>query len=411
MKRIAVLMAAAFVDMLGFAIIFPLLPYYALRLDAQEWMVGWLIASFSIAKLASAPWWGRLSDKYGRRPAIIAGLSTSAAAFLVFGFSTNLWLLFLSRLIQGFGGGTTGVLQAYVGDAFEPKERAKALGWLTASTSAGVMIGPAIGSLAFALGPAAPGLIAAALCVLNVLFAWRLLPESTGNGAGGTRSAKQRSGPKRSIKTAMWEVLKSPGHEVSLLVWIYTVGMLGFVSITGVLVLYLESAFNVTETTVGIFFVYVGALGVVMRALVLGRLIDWLGEIKVMRLGAFLLMLGIFLIAIPDSIFVLALIWGFVPIGTACLFPSTSASVTHRVSDEEFGQALGVQQAFGGIARVVGPVWATAVYQTAGAEVPFYVAAGIVLIAVLLTFLVREPRIPVTAEEVTREEPLPLKPR
>ena len=179
MKRIAVLMAAAFVDMLGFAIIFPLLPYYALRLDAQEWMVGWLIAAFSIAKLASAPWWGRLSDRYGRRPIIIAALSTSAIAFFIFGFASTLWVLFLSRLIQGFGGGTTGVLQAYVGDAFEPKERAKALGWLTASTSAGVMIGPAIGSLTFGLGTAAPGIVAGLLCVLNVAFAWKLLPEST----------------------------------------------------------------------------------------------------------------------------------------------------------------------------------------------------------------------------------------
>jgi len=412
MKRIAVLMAAAFVDMLGFAIIFPLLPYYALRLDAQEWMVGWLIASFSIAKLASAPWWGRLSDRYGRRPIIIAALSTSAIAFFVFGFASTLWMLFLSRVIQGIGGGTTGVLQAYVGDAFEPKERAKALGWLTASTSAGVMIGPAIGSLTFGLGAAAPGIVAALLCVMNVVFAWRLLPESTPRRTtNDARRAAAAAGPPRTIRSAMWQVLRSPGHEVSLLIWIYMVGMLGFVSTTGVLVLYLQSGFAVTETTVGIFFVYVGAMGVVMRALILGKLIDWFGEIKVMRLGATLLMVGIFLIVIPDSVLLLAVFWALVPIGTACLFPATSASVTHRVSEHEFGQTLGVQQAFGGIARVAGPIWATAVYQGFGAQVPFVVAAGVVGVAVLLTFLVREPAEPVTLEEVKKEEPVPLKAR
>ncbi len=408
MKRIAVLMAAAFVDMLGFAIIFPLLPYYALRLDAQEWMIGWLIASFSIAKLASAPWWGRISDRYGRRPAILTGLATSAIAFFVFGFANSLWLLFLSRIIQGFGGGTTGVLQAYVGDAFEPKERAKALGWLTASTSAGVMIGPAIGSLTFGLGAAAPGIVAALLCVVNVVFAWKLLPESTPRTGEGKTASKR---PARSIRAAMLEVLKNPGHEVSLLIWIYTVGMLGFISTTGVLVLYLQSGFAVTETTIGIFFVYVGATGVVMRALILGRLVDWLGEIRVMQLGAILLMLGIFLITIPSSVIMLGIFWALVPVGTACLFPSTSASVTHRVSEHEFGQTLGVQQAFGGVARVAGPIWATAVYQGFGARVPFFIAAGIVAIAVILTFLVKPPVEPVTPDEVLREEPVPLKAR
>jgi MFS family permease len=408
MKRISVLMAAAFVDMLGYAVIFPLLPYYALRLDAQEWMIGWLIASFSIAKLASEPWWGRFSDRYGRRPAILVGLGTSAIAFFVFGFASSLWMLFLSRVIQGLGGGTTGVLQAYVGDAFEAKDRAKALGWLTASTSAGVMIGPAIGSLAFGFGPAAPGIVAGSLCVLNVAFAWKLLPESTTRAARGKVTL---SGPTRSIRTAMWEVLRRPGNEVSLLIWIYTVGMLGFISTIGVLVLYLQSGFGVTETTAGFFFVYVGATSVVMRALILGRLIDWLGEIKVMRLGAILLMTGIFLIVLPDSVIVLAAFWTLVPIGTACLFPTTSASVTHRVSDSEFGQALGVQQAFGGIARVAGPIWATAVYQGFGAEMPFFIASGIVAVAVLLTFLVKPPAERVTLDELLQEEPVPLKAR
>jgi predicted MFS family arabinose efflux permease len=274
------------------------------------------------------------------------------------------------------------------------------------------MIGPAIGSLAFGLGPEAPGLVAAALCLLNVIFAWKLLPEpSRAETAGVVGPLETRSGPSRSIAAAMWDVLRTPGHEVSLLVWIYAIGMLGFISINGVLVLYLHSDFAVTETTVGIFFVYIGAMGVVMRALLLGRLIDWLGEIRVMRLGATLLMLGIFLIAIPDSVLGLAVVWGLVPIGTACLFPTTSASVTHRVADTEFGQTLGVQQAFGGVARVAGPIWATAVFQVAGTKVPFFIGAGIVAVAVILTMRVKEPTSPLTVAEVKQEEPIPLKAR
>ena len=108
MKKVSVLMATAFVDMLGVAMVFPLVPFYALRLHAQPWMIGWIIASFSIAQLASSPLWGRVSDRYGRRPALLIGLSASAIAFTVFGFANSVWLLFLSRFVQGAGGGTTG---------------------------------------------------------------------------------------------------------------------------------------------------------------------------------------------------------------------------------------------------------------------------------------------------------------
>ncbi len=388
MKRIAVLMATAFVDMIGFAMIFPLLPFYALRLNAPEWVIGWMIATFSIFQLAAAPVWGRMSDRYGRRPAILLGLCLSAIAFVVFGFAVTIWMLFLSRMIQGIGTGTVGVLQAYVSDSIEPKDRAKALGWLSAATASGVMIGPAIGSLAFRLGPEAPGLFAAALCAINILFAWRWLPESQEDRDTGSSDALK---PRRSIRGLILEVLFTPQGDVARLIWIYAVGMLGFMSITAVLALYLEADFGVTEETIGIFFVYVGALSVVMRALVLGKLVDRFGETKVMRLGAAALALGIFLIPIPTSVIPLGIVIALIPIGTACLFPSVSALVTHKVTKREFGQTLGVQQAFGGTARVIAPIWATAAFQGLGTDVPFYIASAVVLIVVLLAFRVQAP--------------------
>ncbi len=121
MRRISVLMATAFVDMIGFAIVFPLLPFYALRFNADVWLIGWLIAAFSVVQLAVAPLWGKFSDRYGRRPAILLGLLISAFAFVVFSTADTILTLFVSRLIQGICGGTTGVLQAYVGDAIAPR--------------------------------------------------------------------------------------------------------------------------------------------------------------------------------------------------------------------------------------------------------------------------------------------------
>ena len=111
-RQLSVLIAVNCIDMMGFAMVLPLLPFYALKLEATPELVGWLIAAFSIAQLIASPIWGRVSDRYGRRPALLVGLSASAVAFLVFGLADSLWLLFLSRIVQGAGGGTTGVAHA-----------------------------------------------------------------------------------------------------------------------------------------------------------------------------------------------------------------------------------------------------------------------------------------------------------
>ena len=110
--KLTVLMITAFVDMLGLAMIIPLLPFYATELGASASVVGVLIAAFSIAQLASAPLWGRFSDHYGRRPGLLVGLLVSAIAYVIFAYATTIWLLLLSRVVQGFGGGTIGVVQA-----------------------------------------------------------------------------------------------------------------------------------------------------------------------------------------------------------------------------------------------------------------------------------------------------------
>ena len=394
-KRLSVLMTTAFVDMIGFGMVFPLLPFYARRLDAEDWMIGPMIAIFSIAQLAAAPLWGRISDRYGRRAVIIIGLSTAGVSFTVFAFATSFWWLFVSRLVQGIGGGTTGVLQAYVADVSAPKDRARALGWLSASTSAGVMVGPAIGSLAFTepaagvalptLGTALPGLLAAGLVVVNMVFAWRWLPESKPDAD----PTKER----RSIGGMFVEFTFRPFGYLARLVWIYAVGMLGFMSMTAVLALYLQDGFGVNEKTIGIFFVYVGGLSLIMRALVLGRLVDAFGEARVMRVGALVLAIGLAAIPLTANLLVLALIVGLVPVGTALLFPCETAMITHRAKEEERGQILGVQQAFGAVSRIIAPVWATAAYQGVGRSMPFFLGGAIVGVVAILAFTIDpEPR-------------------
>lgn len=397
LKQLSALMATVFVDMIGFTMVLPLLPFYATRMEADAPLVGMLVAAYPFAQLAVSPFWGRLSDRYGRRPLILAGLMLSAAAYVLFGLAESLWFLFASRLVQGAGGGTTGVVQAYVADAVEPEERTKALGWLTAATSAGVMIGPASGSLATYLGPEGPGFMAAGLCVLNILFAWKWLPEPK-RYVGST--SEMAVAPKRSLRRTFYEVLSHPTGPVSAPIWVYAIGMMAFMAMNGVLGLYLKDVLGVTEKTIGYFYAYVGGISLVMRALLLGPAVRRFGEIGVTRLGALSLVIG--LAGIPftnGSLLGLGLVVVFVPVGTALLFPATTSLVSRRSSRSETGQVLGVQQSFGGVSRMLGPLWSGFVYKV-DLRYPFWMAAVLMMSVSFLTLRMRreERSVPVKAE-------------
>jgi MFS family permease len=393
-RRLAVLIAVNFVDMIGFMIVLPLLPFYALKLHATPETIGRLIASFSIAQLLAAPLWGRMSDRYGRRPALLIGLSASAIAYVVFGFASTVWLLFLSRLVQGAGGGTTGVAQAYVADTVEPADRARALGWLSAATSAGVMVGPAIGSSAAHLGQAAPGLVAASLCLINVFFAWRWLPESR------KEPAQKSAQPRRPLWHPAWAALRHPTTPIGRLLWIYGVGMLAFASMTSVMALYLGAEFGIDEKTIGYIFLYVGVLSFVMRSLLLGPIVDRIGETWAMRIGTMLLVVGLALYPLPRSLWTLAIVIPLVPIGTALLFPATTSLMSRASDPRELGTTMGVAQTFAGLARVAAPILATIAFQRLGHGWPFYLAAGYVALVGLMAFQVDPyPRVTKPAAE------------
>lgn len=391
LKRLTVLMATVFVDMIGYLIVLPTLPFYAKRLGARPVVITMMISCFFFAQLLTAPLWGRLSDRYGRRPALLAGLISSAIAFALFGLANSIFLLFVFRLVQGAGGGTTGVVQAYVSDSVPPEERAKALGWITAATSAGVMIGPLLGSLAATyFGPSGPGFVAAGLCSLNALSAWRWLPESN-------RRESAAEHERRPVSDAVVEVLTHPMAPVSALIWIYTVGMLAFMGMNGVLALYLGAAYGVTERTIGWLYSYVGGVGLIMRAVLLGPFVRRFGEVGVTRLGALSLALGLATMPLPamlhltrsTQLFLLALTALFVPVGTALLFPATTALVSRRSIKGETGQTMGVQQSFGSVARLVGPVVAGLAFE-ADIRYPFWAASALMLATGFLTSKLRE---------------------
>jgi len=391
MKRLSVLMLVAFVDMMGLMIIWPLLPLYAVNLKATATTVGLLAASFPIAQLVSSPVWGFVSDRYGRRPALLVGLGASAFAYVVFGFAHTVWLLFVSRFVQGLGGGTTGVAQAYVADTMAPHERAKALGWLSAATSLGVIVGPALGSIAARWGQAGPGLLAAGLCIANAVVAWKWLPESRAPQAHVTTpSGRHVPLEPRPVREAMWDVISHPRRPVAHLIWIYTVAMLAYNSTPPVFALYLSWRFGITEANIYYFFLIFGGVGVLMRAFAVGWFNDRFGEVRTMRVGAALYGLGYALLPLAASVPAFLAYQTLLPLGTALLFPATSALVSHRADTHEFGLMMGVQQALRGVASVIGPIWAGLAYQHLGPSVPFFACAAIIGLALLMA--TRVPR-------------------
>ncbi len=400
--RLAVLMVTAFIDMVGLLMIVPLLPFYAKSLGASGLVVGLLVSSYAVAQLISAPYWGRLSDRHGRRPALLVGLTASAIAYVIFGYATSLWLLFLSRIVQGAGGGTVSVVQAYVADATRPEDRARSLGLLSAATNAGVAIGPVLGSLSLGVGGHAPGLAAAALCLANILFASRYLHESR-----DMVEARARPHAKGRSREAMLRVITHSGEPASRLIWIYALGMGAFQGVTAILALFLAARFGVTARTIGYFFMYIGVISVVTRAFVLGRAVDRFGEPRLSRLGAVLLALGLTImpfthrLANPHAVaslfggllppglvalipyIPLAIAVALVPLGTAFTFPCVTAMLSRVTPDHERGLYMGVQQTFGGMARVVFPVLAGWMFDRV-IELPFLVSAALAAATIFL---------------------------
>jgi multidrug resistance protein len=395
-------MITAFIDMVGTLMIIPLLPFYAKEFGANGLVVGLLVSSFAIAQLVSAPMWGRFSDRYGRRPALMVGLGASAIAYVIFAYSGTLWLLFLSRLVQGSGGGTVSVIQAYVADALKPEERAKGLGWLSAATNAGVALGPVLGTYMLVLGPHGPGLAAAALCVLNIGFAARFLVES--RDMVEARATKHRPGRSRA---AVVHVLTHSNEPAPRLIWIYAIGIGAFQGMNAILALFLAARFGVTTHTIGYFYAYIGVISVLTRAFVLGWAVDRYGEARLSRLGQTLLALGLAampfmhrmndpaafaarlggILPVSAVAFIpylpLALAVALLPLGTAFTFPCVTALLSRVIPSSERGLYMGVQQTFGGTARVLFPIaagWAFDRYP----GLPFMVSAGLVAGTILL---------------------------
>jgi len=375
LKRSALgaLFLTVFIDLLGFGIVLPLLPRYADDLRASGWQIGLLFAAFSGMQFLFAPLWGRLSDKHGRRRLILLGLCGSTAAYLLFAFAKSYALLLASRLLAGVFAATIGTAQAYIADVTGETQRGRGMALIGAAFGIGFTFGPVLGWLTHELGPAWPGLAAAALSLSALLFAWRKLPEPERHAA-------------REPRARFAGLVHVAGHpRVMLVVGLQFAATFAFAAFEGTLALLTKREYGYGFRGTGLLFTYIGFCLLVAQGMLVRRLMPRVGERAFARFGA--LCLGAGLVGIP---LVGAGLGGVLPVlavtvlGFAMLTPSLSSLLSLHTPEAMQGEVLGIGQSSLSLARILGPFLGNVLFAR-GADLPYWTAAAVMLVAASLT--------------------------
>lgn len=401
MKRspLVVIFTTVFIDLVGFGIVIPVLPFYAegTRFNATPRTVGLLFASYSIMQLVFSPILGRLSDKHGRRPVLFISIIGTGIGFLILGFATTLWMLFVGRILDGITGGNISTAQAYIADITTKEERAKGMGLLGAAFGLGFIFGPAIGGILSQWGVAVPFLFAAGLCFANATLLYFTLPETvTADHPARTLAAGGRG------LSQLIESLRQP--RLGFVLIIYFMFIVAFSIMTTTFSLYTMFRFGYDAKHNGYLFAYVGIIAVIIQGGLIGRLVKRFGELPLVIVGALFFAGSLFAVPFvgPQVGGLLALLigGGIFSAGNSLATPSLTSLASKSVGRGEQGSVLGVTQSVASLARAVGPTLAAFLIHSGvayrgvdGAShfmsnhslfVTFWTGAGIMFLAFLL---------------------------
>ena len=346
MSPLLVIFVTVFIDLLGFGIIIPLLPFYAEHFGASALVVGLLSTSFSLMQFLFAPFWGRLSDRIGRRPVILIGLIGSALSYSLFALATSLPMLFVARCLAGIAGANIPTAQAFIADITTRENRARGMGMIGAAFGLGFIFGPAIGGFLSHWGYAAPAWFAAALSFANFVAALVLLPESrsaTGEGA--------RPGRLEAFKRALVR------PHLPLVLLVYFLVLAAFSSFEATFALFSERQFGFTSTTIGYMFAWIGIVLATVQGALVGRVAKRVGEQRIVPVAIVTIAVGLVLIAASGSVPALALASGVLALGMGFNSPSMLSAISQLADPRDQGSTLGVSQSLGSLARIVGPAW------------------------------------------------------
>jgi len=368
---LAVIFVTVFIDLLGFGIIIPLLPFYAESFGANAFTVGLLSTSYSLMQFVFSPVWGRLSDRIGRRPIILLGLAGSCASYLVLALAGSLALVFLARIVGGIAGANIPTAQAYIADVTTPENRAKGMGMVGAAFGLGFIFGPAIGGILSHLGPSAPMWAASALCGANLVAAAILLPES-------------RTAYARRPAIGRIEVLRHAfaDRRLILLLALYFIVTAAFSSFEATFALFAERRFGFTMATIGYVFAFIGCTLAVVQGVLVGKVVARVGEPRLIPAAIAVIALGIGLVPFAWTVPTMLVAVGTLAVGMGFNGPALSSMVSRLTNADDQGGMLGLASSLASLGRVVGPAWGGYLFDAFGVTSPYMAASVVMFLAV-----------------------------
>jgi MFS transporter, DHA1 family, tetracycline resistance protein len=382
-KGFWVLWSAVVIDMIGFGIAIPVLSLYAEDLGAKGFIVGVIGASFSAMQFLMAKPLGRLSDRIGRKPVMVMSMFGTAAASLFTGLANALWLLVVARALDGASGATIGVAQAAVADMAPPRRRAALMGMMGAAFGIGFTVGPALGALmAWIGGRRAPFFLAAAIAFINAIATWIRVPETKGmaqaEAANATTTGAIAGLARRWNENGLKDLL--------LIVFITGFAFAGFEQMV---TLFIKARLGYGKVGAGVIFTFVGITLVVAQGYLVGKVVPRFGEFKVLIVGLIGVVTGMLILVITHQWWLLIPQVICLAMGQGLAMPAMSSTISARIDPTKRGELMGVQQSFGSLARVIGPLTAGLLFDHVDIAAPFVMGAALYAVAIVLAVRAR----------------------
>ncbi len=404
-KPLLIIFFTVFLDLLGFGIIIPILPYFAERFGASPAVITLLMASYSLMQFLFAPVWGRLSDRIGRRPIILMSLAVSTAGYALLAVADTLPLVFAARILAGIGNANIPTAQAYIADVTRPEERARGMGLVGMAFGLGFVFGPALGGFLGGIAIPLPAVAAAVLTGLDLILAAIMLPEP----AARQVSAAGQRGVGANVR-AFLIAIERP--NVGVILALFFLATFAFAQLESTFSLYIEHRFTLEQPAFGppppvlpaigdhstqraaaratgaALFV-IGVISALIQGGLIGRLTRRFGEVRLVRTGLVLLALGLALFSWPAKIGSLYPVLILIAAGSGLLGPTLQSLLSRNAAADEQGGTLGIGQSLSSLARVLGPILGGNLFEHVGIGAPYWVAAILMAGAVMLTIPLR----------------------
>jgi DHA1 family tetracycline resistance protein-like MFS transporter len=385
-RPLLIIFFTIFIDLVGFGIVIPLLPFYADELKATPFDIGVLVSSYSLMQFMFSPVWGNLSDRYGRRPILFWTIIGSSAGYWVIGFANVLWMLYAGRILAGIMGGNLSTAQAYIADVTTRENRAKGMGLFGMAFGLGFILGPALAGVLSRFGHNVPFLFAGALSLCNAISLYFILPESRKLNSEVTVKRRNRF-------AELSDALKN--SRFRLITIEYFLVIASFAMMTTAFAYYMMVKFGYNAEKTGYLLAYVGFLSALIQGGIFGRLANKFGEARLVAFGSLVLVGALFLVPFIGSDFggLMGLLIGMAgfSLGNSIASPALTSLSSKIVSEDEQGKSFGMMQSAASLGRVIGPLLCGVLLNNAAGQVDshtlfrtFWTSAAIMAVAFAL---------------------------